>query len=562
MNHETDLSIAQRVTPQSIFDVAHTLGLSTDRLYPIGPYIAKVLNQDPVETPKKRGRLILVTAMNPTKAGEGKTTVTVGLGDALALLGKRTCVTLREPSMGPVFGVKGGAAGGGRSQVIPMEDLNLHFTGDIHAVTSAHNLLSALVDNHIHFRKSPRLDGQKVNWHRVLDMNDRSLRSVILGAGPESGTPRVSSFSITAASEIMAILCPARDSQDLRNRLSNIIVGESEEKELVRVGSLDFQGALSVVLHRAIYPNLVQTLVGTPVLVHGGPFANIAHGTNSLIADNLALEQAEFVVTEAGFGADLGGQKFLDLVSPIAGFSPDGVVVVATLRAIKHHGGAKDFIEPNTHAIINGIANLLGHLENLRDVYGQEPVAAINEFPGDLPREIGLVQELLTKAGFQSSLTQVWAKGAEGGVDLAQKVLSSVENTSRKKGLTNRTLGHGAEPGSPVHEAVEKVAQTIYGAKNVSFSPQAQKSLDQLAARGLDRLPICMAKTQYSFSADPNLRGRPRNFEYPVRDLKVSGGAGFVVVFGGDIMTMPGLSPTPAAMGMDISPRGTISGLF
>ena len=562
MNQETDLSIAQGITPKPIFDVARTLGLSPDRLYPIGPSIAKVPNQDQVETPKKQGRLILVSAMNPTKAGEGKTTVTVGLGDALALLGKRTCITLREPSMGPVFGVKGGAAGGGHSQVIPMEDLNLHFTGDIHAVSSAHNLLSALVDNHIHFRKSPRLNVQKINWHRVLDMNDRSLRSVILGAGPESGTPRVSGFSITAASEIMAILCLAKDAQDLQNRLSNIIVGESEEKALVRVGDLGFQGALSVVLHRAIYPNLVQTLAGTPVLVHGGPFANIAHGTNSLIADNLALEQAEVVVTEAGFGADLGGQKFLDLVSPIAGFSPDGVVVVATIRAIKHHGGAKDFAEPNTQAIQKGISNLLGHLENLRDVYGQEPVAAINEFPGDLPAEIALVQDLLAKAGFQSSLTQVWAKGGEGGIDLAQKILSSVERTTQKKEQAKGTLGHAAEPGNPVHQAIEMVAQKIYGARKVSFSPQAQKSLDQLASRGLDRLPICMAKTQYSFSADPNLLGRPRDFEYPVRDLKVSGGAGFIVVFGGEIMTMPGLSRTPAALGMDIDPRGTISGLF
>lgn len=557
----TDLAIAQQAKPKPIHLVAAELGISPDRLFPYGNHIAKVLprglatdgitnSKTSSVSPPSKGKLILVTAMSPTKAGEGKTTVTVGLGDALRLAGKKVCIALREPSMGPVFGVKGGAAGGGWSQVIPMEDLNLHFTGDIHGVTAAHNLITALLENHIHRRIEPRFHPQKIAWHRVLDMNDRSLRNIITGTGEDSGSLRRTGFSITAASEVMAILCLARDLEDLKARLGEIYLGESEAGEPIRVKDLGFQGAAATVLHRAIHPNLVQTLAGTPVLVHGGPFANIAHGTNSTIAHRLALDHSEITVTEAGFGADLGGQKFLDLVGQLTGLEPQGVVVVATLRAINHHG------QGSASPITQGLTNLLGHLENLRDIYGLSPVVALNRFPGDEDHDLSAVLSQLENQGFPGAITEVWAQGGEGGKNLARLVLETLAQ-SPDKPVTRLSA-----PGLTIAQGIERIAQSVYRASKVGFSPQALKSLERYEGQGYGRLPVCIAKTQYSFSHDPSLLGRPQGFEFPIRDITLSAGAGFAVALAGDMMTMPGLSKKPAALAMDIDRDGVFSGLF
>lgn len=548
----TDLEIAQQAKPKDIYRVAEELGISSERLFPFGKYIAKVepLASAAHETSRPKGRLILVTAMSPTKAGEGKTTVTVGLGDALRLAGKKVCIALREPSMGPVFGVKGGAAGGGWSQVVPMEDLNLHFTGDIHSVTAAHNLITALLENHLYRRLEPRFHPQKIAWHRVLDMNDRSLRNIITGTGEDSGSLRRTGFSITAASEVMAILCLAKDLDDLKTRLGEIYLGESETGEPIRVKDLGFQGAAATVLHRAIHPNLVQTLAGTPVMVHGGPFANIAHGTNSTIAHRLALDHSEITVTEAGFGADLGGQKFLDLVGQLTAIEPQGVVVVATLRAIQHHGQGSD------SPLTSGLSNLVGHLENLRDIYGLSPVVALNRFPGDRDEDLTTVLTNLEKLGFSGAVTEVWAKGGEGGAELAQLVLNTLDQWA------GRSVTRLCTPGLTIVQSIERIAQSVYKASRVEFSPQALKSLERYDRQGYSNLPVCIAKTQYSFSHDPNLLGRPQGFTFPIRDITISSGAGFAVALAGDMMTMPGLSKKPAALAMDIDQKGVFSGLF
>lgn len=554
---KTDVQIAQEAQMKPIVEVASQLDISDDELELYGKYKAKI-SPDVLERLKDRpnGKLVLVTAINPTPAGEGKTTTNVGLSMALNKLGKKTITTLREPSLGPCFGIKGGAAGGGYSQVVPMDDINLHFTGDFHAITSAHNLLAAMLDNHIHQGNALDIVTKKIVWKRVMDMNDRSLRHIIVGLGKKGdGVMRESGFDITVASEIMAILCLATDIEDLKARLSRMVVAYNSKGETVTAGDLQATGAMALLLKDAIKPNLVQTLENTPAIIHGGPFANIAHGCNSVMATQTALKLGDYVVTEAGFGADLGAEKFFDIKCRYAGLKPDVAVIVATVRALKMNGGvAKDNLaEENLDALKAGSANLLRHLDNVAK-YGVPAVVAINRFPTDTEAELELLRDLCKEKGIDVVLSEVFAKGGEGGMELAKEVINICEN--QKSDF--HTL---YDVNDSIEDKMNTIATEIYGADGVDFTADALKQVRELEKLGLDRLPICVAKTQYSFTDDPKKLGAPKNFRITVREVKVSAGAGFIVALTGSIMTMPGLPKVPAANGMDILSDGTIVGL-
>ena len=553
---KTDVQIAQEAQMKPIVEVASQLDISDDELELYGKYKAKI-SPDVLERLKDRpnGKLVLVTAINPTPAGEGKTTTNVGLSMALNKLGKKTITTLREPSLGPCFGIKGGAAGGGYSQVVPMDDINLHFTGDFHAITSAHNLLAAMLDNHIHQGNALDIVTKKIVWKRVMDMNDRSLRHIIVGLGKKGdGVMRESGFDITVASEIMAILCLATDIEDLKARLSRMVVAYNSKGEAVTAGDLQATGAMALLLKDAIKPNLVQTLENTPAIIHGGPFANIAHGCNSVMATQTALKLGDYVVTEAGFGADLGAEKFFDIKCRYAGLKPDVAVIVATVRALKMNGGvAKDNLaEENLDALKAGSANLLRHLDNVAK-YGVPAVVAINRFPTDTDAELELLRDLCKEKGIDVVLSEVFAKGGEGGMELAKEVINICEN--QKSDF--HTL---YDVNDSIEDKMNTIATEIYGADGVDFTADALKQVRELEKLGLDRLPICVAKTQYSFTDDPKKLGAPKNFRITVREVKVSAGAGFIVALTGSIMTMPGLPKVPAANGMDILSDGTIIG--
>ncbi|WP_324824151.1 formate--tetrahydrofolate ligase [Sinanaerobacter sp. ZZT-01] len=559
MKYKSDLEIAQEAKMKPVEEIAKKLNLIEDDLLGYGKYKAK-LDSHRIQAAKEKqnGKLILVTAINPTSAGEGKTTTTVGLGDALQRMGKKTVIAVREPSLGPVFGIKGGAAGGGYAQVVPMEELNLHFTGDLHAVTTANNLIAALVDNHIHQGNELNIDTKRVVWKRCMDMNDRQLRYVEDGLGGKpNGVPRSDGFDITAASEIMAILCLADDLDDFKQRVGKILVAYDIEGNPVHVSQLHGQGAVAALMKEAILPNLVQTLEHTPTLVHGGPFANIAHGCNSVIATKTALKLGDYVVTEAGFGADLGAEKFLDIKCRSCGIHPDAVIVVATARALKLHGGcSKDELnEENIPALKAGIENLLKHVENMKQVYGLPAIVAINRFPTDTENELSCIEEECKVIGVKAVLSEVWAKGGEGGLALADEVLSIMETEANH-------FQFAYDVKSSIIEKIEAVAKKIYGANGILVTEEAQKNIEKLEKFGFGQLPVCIAKTQYSLSDDPKKLGRPRNFDITVREVRVSAGAGFLVVLTGNIMTMPGLPKRPAAERIDISKDGTITGLF
>lgn len=553
--HLSDLDIANQSTLQPIGDIAEKVGIPADALEPYGHYKAKIdINQ--VKQKDNKGKVVLVTAMSPTSAGEGKSTVTVGLSDAFNQLKKNVMVALREPALGPTFGIKGGATGGGYAQVLPMEDINLHFNGDFHAITTANNALSAFIDNHIHQGNDLGIDQRRIEWKRVLDMNDRALRNVIVGlGGPTQGVPREDGFNITVASEIMAILCLANDIQDLKSKISKITVGYTRDRKPVTVADLKVEGALAMILKDAIKPNLVQTIEGTPALVHGGPFANIAHGCNSILATQTARELADIVVTEAGFGSDLGAEKFINIKAREAGFEPSAVVVVATIRAIKMHGGvAKDNLkEENVDALKAGIVNLERHVNNVKK-YGLEPVIALNAFIHDTDAETKFVQEWAKENGVRLALTEVWEKGGKGGIDLANEVLEVIEQPQDFK--------HLYELEQPLEDKIETIVKEIYGGSKVTFSSKAQKQLKQFKENGWDHYPVCMAKTQYSFSDDATLLGAPEGFEITIRELEAKTGAGFIVALTGAIMTMPGLPKQPAALKMDVTDDGHAVGLF
>ncbi|MDR3036814.1 MAG: formate--tetrahydrofolate ligase [Coriobacteriales bacterium] len=557
MTYLSDIEIAQSITPQPIGQIADKLKLDAKHLEPYGHYKAKIdfnaLDKD--ESPN--GKLILVTAITPTPAGEGKTTTTVGLADGLQKLGKNVVVALREPSLGPVFGVKGGAAGGGYAQVVPMEDINLHFTGDFHAIGAANNLLAALIDNHITQGNELDIDTRSITWRRCVDMNDRQLRLIVNGLGGKTnGVPREDGYDITVASEIMAVFCLATSVSDLKARLARIIVGYNRAGEPVTAGQIKAQGAMTALLKDALKPNLVQTLEGTPAFVHGGPFANIAHGCNSIIATRMALKLGDYAVTEAGFGADLGAEKFLDIKCRIAGLKPAAVVVVATVRALKHHGGAKkdDLTTEDLAALEAGLPNLIQHVENMTKVYRLPTVVAINAFPTDTPAELALVEKRCNELGVNVALSEVWAKGGEGGTALATEVVRLVEQPN--------DFTYSYETDLSIAEKLDAIATKVYRASGVDLTPQAKQQADLIARLGFGKLPICVAKTQYSFSDDPSLLRAPRGFRITVRDLKISAGAGFIVALTGDIMTMPGLPKVPAAERIDVDDTGRISGLF
>ena len=555
---KTDIEIAQSVELQPIVDVVKKVGIDYDDLELYGKYKAK-LSFDKIREGEKNpvGKLILVTAINPTPAGEGKSTITIGLADALNKIGKKTMIAIREPSLGPVMGIKGGAAGGGHAQVLPMEDINLHFTGDMHAITTANNALSALIDNHLHQGNALGIDQRRIIWKRVVDLNDRALRHVTVGLGsPVNGIPREDGFDITVASEIMAILCLATDIEDLKKRLANIVIGYRYDRSPVYVRDLEVEGALALVLKDAIKPNLVQTIHGTPAFVHGGPFANIAHGCNSVLATSTALRLADYTVTEAGFGADLGAEKFLDIKTPNLPTSPDAVVIVATLRALKMNGGvAKDALtEENVEAVRAGFANLKRHVENIRK-FGIPVVVAINEFVSDTAAEIAALKELCAEIGVPVELASVWADGAEGGVSLAETVVKTIdEEPAHYTRLYDNDLS--------IEEKIEKIVTEIYRGSKVNFEKKAQTQIREIVKNGWDKLPICMAKTQYSFSDNPAALGAPENFEITIRELVPKLGAGFIVALTGDVMTMPGLPKRPAALNMDVAADGTAIGLF
>lgn len=554
----TDIEIAQAAKLAPITDVAGVLGLEADDLELYGKYKAKVAARvwDRVQG-RPNGKLILVTAISPTPAGEGKTTVTVGLGQAMKHIGKKAAIALREPSLGPVFGVKGGAAGGGYAQVGPMEDINLHFTGDFHAITSANNLLAAMVDNHLQQGNALNIDPRQITFKRVMDMNDRALRNIVIGMGGKAnGVVRQDEFMITPASEIMATLCLAQDLMDLKERLGEIIVGYTYQGAPVRAKQLNAQGAMAVVLKDAIKPNLVQTLEHTPAFVHGGPFANIAHGCNSVAATRLALKLADYVVTEAGFGADLGAEKFIDIKCRLSGVRPAAAVLVATIRSLKMHGGvAKDALtQENLDALRAGAANLQRHIRNVTQVYGLPCVVAINRFPADTEAEIELVKSLAAEQGVKAVLTDVFAHGGEGGTELASHVVELCEQPSQVKFVYEDTDSLKAK--------IEKVARNVYGADGVDFSKEAERMLRKLQKEGFAGAPVCIAKTQYSFSDDPKALGAPTGWRLTVREVRPSAGAGFVVALAGEIMTMPGLPEVPAAAKMDIDKQGNITGLF
>ena len=549
----TDIEIARSVQPRKIVDVAASIGLDADCIEPYGHYKAKI---DPAKVPAhENGKLILVTAINPTPAGEGKTTVSIGLADGLRKLGKKSILALREPSLGPVFGVKGGAAGGGWAQVIPMEDINLHFTGDLHAITAANNLLAAMVDNHIQQGNKLNIDPRRVCWRRCMDMNDRQLRDILTGlGGKNNGMPRSDGFDITAASEVMAVFCLASDMEDLKARLARIVVAYTFDNQPVTAADIHAQGAMAVLLKEALKPNLVQTLEGTPALVHGGPFANIAHGCNSVIATRTALKLGDYCVTEAGFGADLGAEKFLDIKCRMAGLAPSAVVIVATVRALKCHGGVPkaELGAENLPALEKGIGNLLKHAENMQQVYSMPVVVALNRFVTDTQAELDLVEEKLKALGVNVKLCDVWAKGGEGGVELAEEVLRLVEQPSQL------TFSYPLE--DTLENKIRAIATRVYGAKNVSFAAGVKTQLKKYDALG--NLPVCMAKTQYSLSDDAKKVGRPEDFTITVRQVRLSAGAGFVVAFTGEIIAMPGLPKVPAAEAIDIDENGEVVGLF
>ena len=558
MAYLSDIEIAQQCEMQPITEIAKKAGIDDKYLEQYGKYKAKIDLALAKESDKKDGKLILVTAITPTPAGEGKTTTTIGLADGMAKIGKNVCVALREPSLGPVFGVKGGAAGGGYAQVVPMEDINLHFTGDFHAIGAANNLLAAMLDNHIQQGNALGIDVKKITWKRCVDMNDRQLRNVIDGLGGKvNGVPREDGFDITVASEIMAILCLAKDITDLKERLSKIIVGYTYDDKPVTCADIKAQGAMTALLKDAIKPNLVQTLEGTPALVHGGPFANIAHGCNSVTATKMALKLADYAITEAGFGADLGAEKFLDIKCRMAGLTPSAVVVVATVRALKMHGGLPKaaLATEDLTALEKGIPNLLKHVSNIKDVYKLPCVVAVNRFPTDTDNEIEFIIEKCKELGVNVVLSTVWANGGNGGIDLAKEVVRLCEE---EKG--DFTFSY--ELDATIEEKITAVTKKIYGGKGVIITPQAKKQIDMLTALGFDKCPICVAKTQYSFSDDPTKLGAPEGFDITIKNVKVSAGAGFIVVLTGDIMTMPGLPKVPAAEKIDVDENGTITGLF
>ena len=555
--YRSDIEIAQSCTMQPITRIAETAGVPEEYLELYGNYKAKVDYRLLSQSQRKNGKLILVTAINPTPAGEGKTTTTVGLADGLRRLGKHALVALREPSLGPVFGVKGGAAGGGYAQVVPMEDINLHFTGDFHAIGAANNLLAAMLDNHIQQGNALGIDVKRVVWKRCVDMNDRQLRNIVCGLGGRmQGVPREEGFDITVASEVMAVLCLASDIPDLKARLSRMVVAYTFAGKPVTAGDLHAAGAMAALLKDALKPNLVQTLEGTPAFIHGGPFANIAHGCNSVMATKMALKLGDYAVTEAGFGADLGAEKFLDIKCRLAGLKPDAVVVVATVRALKNHGGVAkaQLNEENLEALEKGLPNLLQHVANIKDVYGLPCVVAINAFPTDTAAELQLVEDRCRSLGVNVALSEVWAKGGAGGTALAEEVVRLCEEPSDFR------FAYDVE--SSVEEKINAIARKIYHANGAVLTPAARKQLQELEALGFDKLPICMAKTQYSFSDDPTLLGAPKGFTITVRNLKVSAGAGFLVALTGDIMTMPGLPKVPAAEKIDVDENGKITGLF
>lgn len=555
---KSDIQIAQESQLKDIREIASEIGIKEEFLELYGVHKAKIdYNLLKELGEKDNGKLILVTAITPTPAGEGKTTTTVGLSDSLRKIGKKSFVALREPSLGPVFGVKGGAAGGGYAQVVPMEDINLHFTGDIHAVGTANNLLAAIIDNHIYQGNALRIDGRKITWRRCMDMNDRQLRYITDGLGGRTnGVPREDNFDITVASEVMAVLCLSQDIQDLKTRLSKMVIGYSYEDEAITVAQLKAEGAMAAILKDALKPNLVQTLEHTPAFIHGGPFANIAHGCNSIMATEMALKLADYVVTEAGFGADLGAEKFLDIKCRMAGLKPDAVVIVATVRALKHHGGSQkaDWGTENLDALEKGLPNLLQHVENINKGFGLPVVVAINRFPTDTEAELRLVAEKCRAHNVNVALSEVWEKGGNGGIDLANEVVRLCNQESK--------LSFVYDVDQSIEEKIRSIAQKIYRAKDITILPPAVKQLEQLNKLGYDNLPICMAKTQYSFSDDPSLKGTPRDFIVTIKNLKVSAGAGFIVALTGDIMTMPGLPKVPAAQEIDVDEKGKIKGLF
>ena len=556
---KTDIEIAQSANMKPICEIAKDLGISADELELYGKYKAKLSDElcDRLEG-EKDGKLILVTAINPTPAGEGKTTTSVGLGQAMKKIGKSAVIALREPSMGPVMGIKGGAAGGGYAQVVPMEDINLHFTGDMHAITAANNLLSAAIDNHIHQGNELDIDARTITWKRCLDMNDRALRQVVVGLGGKvNGYPREDGFMITVASEIMAILCLAKDMDDLKRRIAAIVIGYNTDGEPITAGDLKIAGAMGLLLRDAIKPNLVQTLENTPCLMHGGPFANIAHGCNSIRATKLGLKLADYCVTEAGFGSDLGAEKFFDIKCRIGGLKPSCVVLVATVRALKYNGGVPkaELAKENTDALKDGIVNLGKHIENMQK-YGLPVIVAINRFMTDTDEELEIIEQYCRDMGVDFSMCEVFAKGGDGGVELAEKVVE----VSERGGEMNFAPIYDEK--ALIDEKINTIAKEIYGADGVVYTPKAKKAIARLEKQGFDKLPICMAKTQYSLSDDPSLLGRPSGFEITVREVRVSAGAGFVVALTGDVMTMPGLPKVPAANNMDIDKDGKIVGLF
>ncbi len=559
MGYKSDIEIAQEARPEQIQKIAEDLNISDEYLECYGKYKAKIdYNILDEYKNKKDGKLILVTAITPTPAGEGKTTTSVGLGDALKRIGKKTVIALREPSLGPVFGVKGGAAGGGYAQVIPMEDINLHFTGDIHAVTTANNLIAALLDNHIQQGNSLHIDVRRITWKRCMDMNDRQLRFIVDGMGGKpNGTPREDGFDISVASEIMAVLCLSSDLEDLKKRVARIVVGYNFDGKPVTVKDLKGQGAVAALMKDALKPNLVQTLEHTPAFIHGGPFANIAHGCNSVMATKMALKLGDYVVTEAGFGADLGAEKFLDIKCRLAGLRPDAVVIVATARALKLHGGVPkaDLNHENVDALSTGIENLLKHVENITEVYGLPAVVAINRFPTDTEAELQYIEGRCKELGVNVVLSEVWAKGGRGGEALAHEVVRLIEEEENH-------FRFAYDEKASIREKLEAIATKVYGADGVVFVGNANKQIDELEDLGFGKLPICVAKTQYSLSDDPKKLARPTGFKISVRNLRVSAGAGFVVALTGDIMTMPGLPKVPAAEAIDVDRTGKISGLF
>lgn len=558
---KTDIQIAQEATLKPIQEIADTIGIKEDYLVPYGKYKAKIDYRIQGEVKdKKDGKLILVTSINPTPAGEGKTTMTIGLGDALRKLGHKASIALREPSLGPVFGIKGGATGGGQAQVLPMEEINLHFTGDIHAIGAANNLLAALVDNHIFHGNSLNIDPRRINWKRAIDMNDRQLRYITDGlGGQKNGVPREDGFNITVASEIMAIFCLATDLEDLKKRLKGIIIGYTYDDKPVTAGQLKAEGAMVALLKDAFQPNLVQTIEGTPALIHGGPFANIAHGCNSLVATKLALKLSDYVVTEAGFGADLGAEKFIDIKCRVGDLKPSVAVIVATIRALKYNGGITidRLSEPNIEALDKGFTNLKKHIENIRDVFSLPALVAINYFPTDSLEEIDYLTQKCAKLKVKAILSKAWEKGSEGSLDLAREVVALVNHER-----ANNSFSYCYEDDLSLKEKIQEIVVRVYGGSKVVYKPEAERELKKIEELGFAKLPVCMAKTQYSLSDDPKKLGSPKDFTITVNSIRVSAGAGFVVAITGDIMTMPGLPKKPVAESIDVDREGIIRGLF